>query len=230
LSASEYAELATAIGMPAEPPTCSPRRRRELLPAWMTPELIATPAARARLRAWVDAGSVAPSADALVRGVAFVGCDQVHSIVLDVLSRIAPPAADYLMRHALLCSVGWSARGWAVRTRPPADVRVVVLLDGSERDAAALRDVARHELAHGWLEDDPPEERSPALVAHLSAAALLAGARDPERMRAFLAVSDEREQRADALAAAWGARAMTNATAGRAVWVADAQRLATLYG
>ncbi len=197
---------------------------------WLAAPLVATAAARQRLRDWYSAGATAPSADDLVRNLAFIGCEEARTLTLDALLGIAPPAGDYLLKTALFASVGWTARGWCMRVALPAAARVVILLDGSERDPIGFRDLVLHESAHGWLEPDPAELPSPAHAANLTGAALLGAAQNPERMRAYLERSDDREHRADALALAWGARPMENAAPGREAWQADARRLTAMYG
>jgi hypothetical protein len=182
------------------------QRLLELLGApWASDELLATEAARDRLRAWYAAGRPVPTVDRLVRELRYLGDAEIRAIALEALHEIPPPVTDFLLDHALICGVGWSARGWCIRAALGAP-SVLILLSGASHDRDDLRDYLKHEAAHAWLELVPAAPMPAEDVYNESAFALLTAAARPELMRDVLADEAASERRADALARSWGAR------------------------
>jgi hypothetical protein len=204
LGQTEYRDFCGLLGLqPREDLT--PAARAKELPAWICRELVATEAARDRLRGWVEAGSHSPTADDVVRRTRFLGDFGIRQVVLETLhKRVAPPAAYFLLERAFFVGIGFSAEGMtAMCSAPPGPSMAAVLICGASRDPRQIRNVVLHELAHAWLlpdGSDPVEA-----VSSISAATILGAASDPEWMARLRRNLELSERQADALARAWGA-------------------------
>jgi hypothetical protein len=128
---------------------------------WLQRELVATAAAKERLKTWARAGGLARAS----RDTSELRCCgdlDIHVAAVMALRMLAPPARDYVMDHAFVVCVGETTEGFALKL--PADMpagkgaRLVALTVGApegnpSRTAWAVR-VALHEFAHVWLEPD----------------------------------------------------------------------------
>ena len=125
--------------------------------------LVATPAARARLRAWLDRQRAAPAApmspQCLARWirdeVLFFGDLSMLTPVVEALVHVPPPVRAAALAECLFLAVGAETRAWTGasrlvdrddETRPR-----MILLSGADRHVADLTRTAVHEIAHAWL-------------------------------------------------------------------------------
>jgi hypothetical protein len=218
-----------AIGRAALPHR---RQLREALGApWATAPLVATAAARGRLRDWYNAGRPVPTAHDLVSRLRYLGDARIRDVALRALQRVPPPAVSFLLDNVMFCGVGWSAGGWTIQTTMAAGGPcVVVLLSGAGRDEAALSNLILHELSHAWLIPSPASPLRPDEMFNANAASLMAAARSPEQMATWLRIEDVAERQADALAATWGAGVQHSAAHARKHTLAEAEHLTRTYG
>lgn len=140
-----------------------PPARAAQLPSWMRPELVATDAAAAKLRAWSartpQPWPVLMPADVLVRQ-AFVGCEPMAHITARVLSeRLPPPVTDYLLTRVTFIGVGLHILGFCSAPIAFDDRPHVIVLSACE-PLARFEALVAHECAHAWLEPEP----SPGVV------------------------------------------------------------------
>lgn len=103
----------------------SPMERAAHLPSWLTDELMATPAAQARLRAWAGAGGLTlpdslEARRAIVERVEIVGDDMLAPSIQRALARLPPPVLDHVRRNALVLAVGRSCGGFCAPDAPPS--------------------------------------------------------------------------------------------------------------
>ena len=122
---------------------------------WLSSDLIATPAAAARLRSWAEEGRPGPD----IRRLVYQGDDEVGAVLRDVLRRLPPVLARFIIENVSIRGVGASSRGWAAPASRPRRVYEVVV-DGS-LEADDLAGVIVHEACHCWLgdvADRPPGE------------------------------------------------------------------------
>ena len=103
----------------------SPLERAAHLPKWLTDELIATPAAQGRVRAWAAAGGLTlpDSLEArrtIVERVQIVGDDMLIAPIQRALERVPPPVLDHVRRNALVLAVGRSCGGFCVSDATPS--------------------------------------------------------------------------------------------------------------
>jgi hypothetical protein len=157
-------------------------------PLWLTPELTATAAARAKLEDWTGASPRGAIADPCVYGDA-----SLLPLLRGALGRLPPPARAYAIERAVFLLVGRQMRGWC-GARPDCGDRWFVVLSSAGDDDEAFVNLCGHELAHAWLEEPP--------TAGMRCA--------PRDWRGSAAAGDESaiyaaaERRAEALAASWG--------------------------
>lgn len=198
---------------------------------WVTEDLLATPAARGRLKRWFEAGGITPTPDDLVRRLRYLGDGELRSIVLMALhEHVPPPVVAFLLDHGLFVGVGWSARGWCCRVALPTEPVAVIMVSGASRDWRAILDTCLHENAHAWLIPAPQTPLRTEAVFNESAFALLAAAADPDLMRDVLRDEARVERQADALARQWGGRLSGTAERDNAHTRAEAGRLLATYG
>lgn len=150
---------------------------------WLTAELVATEAARARLRAWFLAGTPrrasGPSRAQIAERLQFIGDAEIRRIVLDVLMTLPPVVVEHALRSAVFLGVGRESAGWITPLpifASPETNRMMIVLNGQSDDLSLAKTTA-HEIAHLWLEPipdaatvPPPAER----MAPLQLAARLA--------------------------------------------------------
>ena len=201
------------------------------VPAWMLDELVATTAARNRLRAWVAAGSIARTVDDIARRLMVIGDDEIAWIARNaLLDRIPPPVVDFVLREVVVFGVGWSADGWSTRcAMPPGQVLNSILISGASRNAGEVLDVAKHEIAHAWLIESPADPVAVEEVLNRVDAGKLDAARDASEMETLLRRHDQFERQADALARTWGGHTDC-AARDREHTIAAAHRLAERHG
>jgi hypothetical protein len=179
---------------------------------WISKELIATPAARARLATWVEAGS--PAADPL--DVHVVADEYLEPLIGSVLAALPPPVLFHMVRHASVLAVGRDAKGWwAWPPSPRSDstegrsVLVAGWIAGDDADTD-FRSVVKHEVSHCWLEPGPPLVRAPVSVEAIrerreDRALLVKCGAEWNLLHRVVEPEAQREERACALAARWGA-------------------------
>jgi hypothetical protein len=201
------------------------------LPSWVCPELVATKAARDRLRAWVDADSVAPTADDLVRKLRYMGDSEIREVVLIALhERIPPCVVECVLDEFLFVGVGWSAGGYMMRVAAPPGPRLSLIpLSGASRDAEIVMDLVLHECAHGYTLSAPKALIATESYYNECALELLRAARDDDRMREILEDQRHDERAADALARAWGGRLTCTDERATEYTKREAARLAAVY-
>jgi len=211
LSRTEYEEYCALLSLPPNE-LLSPMARLAALPPWFSAELVATEAARIRLRAWAAAGSPPVTADDVCRRCQFIGDDKIEDVVrLALLEKIAPPVAGFLLDEMLWVGTGWSTGGWCSQTalspRVAATGRLqIIAISGRSQDAAAVHDYVTHEAAHAWLEADVVRPIRPEEIYNAKSSRLLQAARDANKMRTYMQELQRGEAAADALARRWGGR------------------------
>ncbi|MGE0359672.1 MAG: hypothetical protein AB7H93_16535 [Vicinamibacterales bacterium] len=149
-----YARWCDLLGRPFSPHAPAPADRAAALPSWCVAPLIATEAARQRLRDWSAraAGDATPvlgsTADVIARLVAFGDATLLEPLA-EAIARIpAPPVQALAVHGAAYVLAGRRVLGWCggeIRT----GARVVVLTATST--AAQFERLALHEIAHLWL-------------------------------------------------------------------------------
>jgi hypothetical protein len=139
----------------------SPAQRAAALPPGICPELVATPHAVARLKAWMVAGAPAVTVHHIAR-LRYAGNDATFSIIGNHLLAgvVAPPAIWYLLQHVAVFAIGADARGLTVPA-PPARYERLVLLNDAAVTGEELVSACLHEFAHAWLLPPPPRDLSP---------------------------------------------------------------------
>lgn len=123
-------------------------------PAWLCNELAATDVARERLRAWCEAGGLDRPAPELAQALRFYGDSEMFSPVVEAFNRMAPPARDFVLAHALVLGTGWTTAGWTGSASFARERSRVILLSGASRDADAVMRTTLHEAAHVWCEPE----------------------------------------------------------------------------
>jgi hypothetical protein len=122
---------------------------------WLVPALTATEPARARLRAWAEAGGLTRAPDVNLE-LAYLGDPAGRPIVVRTLAQIAPPARDRVLAGDWVLGIGRTWRGCVTTAPafPPPDqsealqlIVVTVALPDEE-----LQALIAHEVAHHWLE------------------------------------------------------------------------------
>ena len=200
------------------------------VPSWVSFELLATPAAVARVRTWLAAGALVPTADDVVRRTRYLGDEEIRSIAVNaLLEDVPPPVRAFMLDQALILGCGWSTGGWCCRVAL-GEPTVIVMLSGASRDRDTVRSVFLHETAHGFLLPDPARPLAAADVFSQVGALLLNAAEDPQLMREILSDSQRDERQADLLAASWGAGALGSDQAAADHTRAEAASLAATYG
>ncbi len=135
--------------------------RGEAVPPWMSDPLIATTAARNKLRAWVQRTprpwtSPAP-ADVLVRQTC-VGDEVLAHVIARVISeRLPPPVASYVVDTVCFITVGARIAGFCSAPLPKRPWLIVVVHTAPDDEAAVgrFRRVLAHEIAHSWTLPEP---------------------------------------------------------------------------
>jgi hypothetical protein len=137
--------------------------RRFLLAQVRRRLLVCTPAARARLRRWLDLQRLDPTpptpAALLPRWirerVLAYGDHIVLEAVVEALGRVPAPVRAAALDEICFLGVGGDSRGWTgssnlVDRHDESRPRIVVL-SGADRHVADLIPTAVHEIAHAWL-------------------------------------------------------------------------------
>jgi hypothetical protein len=150
LGRGEYGAYAALLGREADKLDASPVERAESLPHWMTRELLATEAARDRLRRWAALGSPTPVRHDVRRHAVAIGFDAVRQTVVRAICATPPPVRWFTLNHAWLITVAGGGWTWAAAPPPATGELMVVALD-ARLGAADLRSVTGHELSHVWL-------------------------------------------------------------------------------
>ena len=170
---------------------------------WLRRELVATPAAVDRLRAWAREGSPDRSAD----DVPFVGDLSPAPLVIRRLASLPAPVRWFVVCRVLIAAIGRRAVGQAeYLPRLPDGIEHVVTISAAGPDAE-VDAVTTHEIAHAWLKPNAPH-----VVLRPVAARLDTRIADPDVQQALggpAYIHDrilESELQAASLAAAWGAR------------------------
>jgi hypothetical protein len=130
--------------------------------------LVCTPAARARLRAWLDRQRAAPTAPLppwLLRQwiharVLFFGDDSMLAPVVTALELVPECVRAAAVRECVFVAVGADNRGWTSSSRlvdrgDASRPRLIVLSGARGPHAEALTQTTVHELAHAWLSPCP---------------------------------------------------------------------------
>jgi hypothetical protein len=128
---------------------------------WFTPELVATDAARERLRRWaVTLKRPTISRRALCRDLVVVGLDPVRPMIISAIRRMPPPVAHYLVHHSWILGAHRHVSGWTWQAPPaPRGALQLIVLNAGVLDSAELRAVVAHEIGHAWLTPTVPLDR-----------------------------------------------------------------------
>lgn len=190
-------------------PVVSPREIAAGAARWLTPGLIPTDAARARLARWVALGG--PVADSSELNVIGALEDDAPECVVGALGRMPLPVQHHVIANCTIAIVGRSAAGW-VSTLPvprnPLEAPLVIAIDAGASDPE-IQAVFAHEAAHAWLSqpvrpvgaETPLPWQARQAVQQLDRLAEAWGVDDPRP------VSHARDElRVATLAHAWGFR------------------------
>ena len=141
--------------------------RRWLVARIARPLLVAPPAARARLRRWLDQerGTPTPPMPPLrLRRVIrerllYYGDDRMLGPVVEALMIVPPCVREAALAESTFLGVGANTRGWTGASRlvdrdDETRPRLVVL-SGTDRHLADLTHTTLHELGHCWLLPPP---------------------------------------------------------------------------
>lgn len=155
----EYLAACALLDLPV--PAAFPLRPDGHLPLWLTPPLVATTAAKARVRRWHDLGE--PYVD--ISHIPVMAEPALLTIVREVLGVLPPPVLLHLLHHgqvvalgascAGLCGTAWRPHVDAVEGRRLAVAAYHAMPDADLADGIFAVTVA-HELCHAWLEPGPP--------------------------------------------------------------------------
>jgi hypothetical protein len=132
----------------------SPAARVSHVPEWLIAELIATEAARHKLRAWAQAGArdIADPAEILTKLDAY-GDPILPHLVARTLAKLPPPVRVYALDHVTFLLVGAAFGGWCGPRPALAKPWLVVI---SARDGVqATEALIAHETGHAWLMKAP---------------------------------------------------------------------------
>ena len=200
------------------------------LAPWLVPEMLATQAARERLRRWSEGGGLAASDTpevrrAIIGRIHILGDDMLQPLVEEALLRMPPPVLDHLQHHTVILPVGLSAAGvcsldaWpepdAVEVRRPIPMRygrppgvwahLFRRRPREEDQAAEFMALVGHECAHAWLVSAPtPSERLPRAEATEHYERLIKCAVEWNLLDKVIKPRERDEHQAEALALAWG--------------------------
>ena len=195
--------------------TSTPPDRQRVLDALVpafSAELIATPAAAARLAHWIALGGPIPSRRVLDRALNILGLDRVRRSLVDAVRRMPPCVAHHLLHHVWILGCQRGVGGWTWQAPPtPAGPLTLIVLDGKP-ELGELVPLFAHEVAHAWLLAVAPVDQVPTLRERVRAAAL------PRRLArewgradllatwsaADLAAEVRSDRQAAALARSWG--------------------------
>lgn len=197
---------------------------------WLVDALVRTDPARERLPPWAAAGGCAQppmAAEQIRRRLVYIGAEDVATVVVEALTKIAPPARDFVLSRCCIIEVGRITEGWfgaAPVARAGCEPLQMIALNGRISDAAALAGLFAHEAAHAWL----LPHRSPATAEESAASrearrSLLTLAADWKLEPRVYAPAVRDEWQATALARAWG---FTGPSTDGATCAASARRAA----
>jgi hypothetical protein len=200
---SDVARLAAQLGI--EMPDrvlCSPDRRREALPPWLTPAFVATEPARQKLAAWIAAGKPdAPTADAVLTGSTLFGDELANHTAARIVAELPPPMANYITTRCTVVTLGQSMLGCCSPPLPTS--RPWTLLVSAAPHAFA--GILVHEAAHGWLMPEPaPGTAAPSAFASSTLRDAMPPSDLAVSVRAMRQQSERDEAQAQALVEALG--------------------------
>lgn len=145
---------------------------RLTLPQWLTTPLIATTAARNKLRRWAERSPqpwpAAEPVDFLPR-LDFIGDPLLSHMLARLLAGLPPPVSAYAVDRVQFLGAGITVLGWCgpvARTSRPW--QIVVSATPDEDGADQFRDLAGHEIGHAWLLDEPAPDVRPASALWMS--------------------------------------------------------------
>jgi hypothetical protein len=207
LGYSDYVRFCRALGLTPDD-TLTPAARAASLPAWLTDEMIQTPAAAAKLRSWAQTtpreawSEASDPAHVLVSLHAFGDPVMPHEIST-VLCRLPAPVRAYVVARVTFVCVGRAFAGWCGPRFTCATPWLIVMSAREDPDA-----LIAHEVAHSWLLLEPsPDARLMAAftdwtihdtpIAHVPPEALAAVLRERD-------ASARHEREVHTLVAAWG--------------------------
>jgi hypothetical protein len=183
------------------------------IPVWMSVEMIATDAARAKLTAWIARTPepwMAPAPADVLSAFYFVGSVEMAQVVAAVIAILPPPVAEFVMHRVALVGVGVGIAGFCGPhvSRESRPFFVALSACGVTGSLAYLQGLTAHELAHAWLKPEPPANMDCMGAVGWSAVIDSDIARVPEESRSMVRASRSDyardEQEARALVRAWG--------------------------
>jgi hypothetical protein len=157
-----YQRYAALLGI-APDESLSPEQRGAAIPAWCTPLLIETTAARNKLRAWVrttprDQWAVDPDPATVLLSLAVFGDPIVPHVLAKTLCLLPAPVRAYVTQRVTWLGVGYAFNGWCGARPDFGDRPFMIVL---ARTAGLVDDVRfagliAHESVHAWRFDEPP--------------------------------------------------------------------------
>jgi hypothetical protein len=205
LGRSEYRRFCEALALTPND-RLTPTQRARSLPVWMCRELIATPAATQKLRAWATTAPrewPRPTPEAVLVKLKAFGDVVIPHIIARTLRRLPAPVREYIVRQVTFVTVGATFAGYC-GPKPEVTTPWLIVLGY----CAQLETLIAHECSHAWLMKEPgPGEHLMRAFAHQTIHDIQLAKVPPAAMDAVLAeraatARDEREV-ADLLAA-WG--------------------------
>ena len=165
LGATDYRRYCALLGLTPDD-SLTPRQRSAAIPQWMNLPLIASTAARNKLRAFVartpQPWQTPDPAEVLTR-LDFTGDTVMPHLLARLLVKLSPPVCAYAIERVQFVGAGIVTLGWCgapTRTTRPWQI----VLSGTPDDGGADRfsDLAGHEIAHCWLLPEPASDTRPA--------------------------------------------------------------------
>jgi hypothetical protein len=157
--ASDYVAFCAAMCVSPDW-TLSPLARAASMPSWLSPELIATPAAVRKLQAWIASTpqpwEVPADPDTVLLEQRAVGDMRVARALAQLLCRLPPPLRGYSLSKICWVTAGLHVAGWC---GPRPDMRRprvwMIVLSARGFSEEKLTGLIVHELSHAWLLPEP---------------------------------------------------------------------------
>ena len=190
----------------------TPPDRRVIVGAlapWFHPELLATAAARERLRRWFTLGRPTRRRRVIDRDLSVMGAT-IHArrCLVAALAKLPAPVVQYVLGHVWVIAIRPDVdAGWFLQAPryPVGQLQIITLVETS----SSLADVFAHEVAHCWLEPVFESLTLRERARRSSFTKRLAESWKRDDLVADIVAGQrrsvaQRERRAAALVAAWG--------------------------
>jgi hypothetical protein len=203
---TDYLRFSALLGHDPVKADATPRERAASLPAWISDELVATEAARRRLRHWaIDLKQPILTRRGVDRDLTIMGIEALRWQIVGAIWKTPPPVRSYVVRNCWIIGVEPGCDGWTWQApRVRGNLQLVVIDAKSSRDTWST---VGHEIAHAWLLRAEPPDRVSSIRDRRERAEVQANAaRECGRPLYFASQTVRDEVLAARLARRWGFR------------------------